>query len=98
MRHSSLANLLASAGDNFRLFGDILGLFQCSPKDYFEEQKQRELSRLPIDEDQINLMIQERHEARRQGDWKRADEIRESLASMGIAVEDGPNGTTWKMK
>ncbi len=98
LRHSSLANLLASAGDNFRLFGDILGLFQCSPKDYFEEQKQRELSRLPIDEDQINLMIQERHEARRQGDWKRADEIRESLASMGIAVEDGPNGTTWKMK
>lgn len=98
LRHSSLANLLVSAGDNFRRFGNILGLFQCQPRDYFEDQRRREMSQLRIDEDQINRMIGERHEARRQRDWKRADEIRESLASMGIVVEDGPNGTTWRMK
>jgi len=98
MRHGSLANLLASAGDNFRGFGNILGLFQSQPRDYFEDQRRREMSRLRIDEDQINRMIRERHEARRQGDWKRADEIRESLASMGIALEDGLNGTAWKGK
>jgi cysteinyl-tRNA synthetase len=98
LRHSSLANLLVSAGDNFRRFGNILGLFQCQPRDYFEDQRRREMSQLRIEEDQINRMIGERHEARRQRDWKRADEIRESLASMGIVVEDGPNGTTWRMK
>jgi len=98
LRHSSLANLLVSAGDNFRRFGNILGLFQCQPRDYFEDQRRREMSQLRIDEDQINRMIRERHEARRQRDWKRADEIRESLASMGIVAEDGPNGTTWRMK
>jgi cysteinyl-tRNA synthetase len=54
------------------------------------------LRRLPIDEDHINRMIQERHEARRQRDWKRADEIRESLGSMGIVLEDGTDGTTWR--
>jgi cysteinyl-tRNA synthetase len=90
------ANVLALARDNFRDFGSILGLFQCTPKDYFEGQRRRELERLPIDEDHINWMIQERHEARRQRDWKRADEIRESLASMGIVLEDGTDGTTWK--
>ncbi|MFB0505271.1 MAG: cysteine--tRNA ligase [Thermodesulfobacteriota bacterium] len=98
LRHSSLANLLVSAGDNFRRFGNILGLFQCQPRDYFEDQRRREMSQLRIDEDQINRMIGERHEARRQRDWKRADDIRESLASMGIVAEDGPNGTTWRMK
>ncbi len=98
LRRGLITNLLASARDNFRRFGNILGLFQCPPRDYFEGQRQRELSRLAIDEDRINRMIQKRHEARKQRDWKGADEIRESLASMGIVLEDGPDGTTWKSK
>ena len=98
LRHGLDGNLLALARDNFRRFGSILGLFQCPPRDYFEEQTRRELRRLPIDEDQINRMIRERHEARGQRDWKRADEIRKSLAAMGIALEDGPNGTTWRVE
>jgi cysteinyl-tRNA synthetase len=97
LRSSSLTDLLTSAGDDFRRFGNVLGLFQSLPRDYFEDQRRRELSRLPIDEDQINRMIRERHEAREQRDWRRADQIRESLGSMGIAVEDGPNGTTWRI-
>jgi cysteinyl-tRNA synthetase len=91
-------NLLASARDHFRRFGGVLGLFQCAPGDYFEEQRRRELSRLPITEEQINRMIGKRHEARGKGAWQLADEIREKLASMGIALEDGPNGTTWRLK
>ncbi len=97
-RHGFQADLLASARDNFRRFGNILGLFQSQPRDYFEGQRRREMGRLRIDEEQINRMIRERHEARSKKDWKRADEIKESLASMGISVEDGPNGTTWRVK
>ncbi len=92
------ANLLTSAYDYFRRFGDILGLFQCAPECYFEEQRRRELGRVRLDETQIDRMILERQEARRRRDWKRADEIRESLASMGVSLEDGPAGTTWKIK
>jgi cysteinyl-tRNA synthetase len=98
LRRGPLAELLALARDNFRRFGSILGLFQSAPGDYFAEQRRRELGRLRIDEDQIDRMIRERHEARKQRNWKRADEIRESLASMGIALEDGPNGTTWRVE
>jgi len=97
-RHGIPLNFLASARDYFRRFGNILGLFQCAPKHYFEEQRRRELSRIQIDEHEINRMILERQEARRRKEWKRADEIRESLASVGISLEDGPTGTTWKTK
>jgi len=98
LRHGIPLNFLASARDYFRRFGNILGLFQCAPKHYFEEQRRRELSRIRIDEHEINRMILERQEARRRKEWKRADEIRESLASTGISLEDGPTGTTWKTK
>ncbi len=94
----ALEALLPVARDSFRRFGDILGLFQCAPEDYFGEQRRRELIRLGIDEDQINRMIRERHEARKERDWKRADGIRESLSSMGIVLEDGPTGTTWRVE
>jgi cysteinyl-tRNA synthetase len=79
-------SLLTSGRDYFRRFGGILGLFQCAPESYL------------IDEAEIDRMILERQEARRRRNWKRADEIRESLASMGISLEDGPTGTTWKIK
>jgi cysteinyl-tRNA synthetase len=93
----ALEALLPAAREDFRRFGDILGLFQRAPGDYFREQMRREVTRLGIDEDHINRMIRERHDARKQRDWKRADQIRESLASMGIVVEDGPTGTTWRV-
>ena len=39
--------------------------------------------------------IREREEARSKGDFALADELRERLASSGILVEDGAQGTTW---
>ncbi len=48
-------------------------------------------------EDQEILgLIQERKEARRQRDFRRADEIRDLLASRGIVLEDSKAGTRWK--
>ncbi len=39
----------------------------------------------------------ERNEARKQKDFKKADEIRQFLASHGIVIEDKPDGTSrWK--
>ena len=50
------------------------------------------------DEDKrIQQMVDERNEARKQKNFKRADEIRQLLASQGIIIEDKPDGTTrWK--
>ena len=35
-------------------------------------------------------------EAKRERDFARADEIRDELSARGIAIEDGPDGTTWR--
>jgi cysteinyl-tRNA synthetase len=34
--------------------------------------------------------------ARNRKDWKKADEIRLKLKSMGIILEDKPEGTQWR--
>jgi cysteinyl-tRNA synthetase len=50
-----------------------------------------------ISDEEIDRKVTERNEARRQEDFKKADEIRQFLASHGIIVEDKPDGTSrWK--
>jgi cysteinyl-tRNA synthetase len=43
---------------------------------------------------EVQLRVDERNEARKQKDFKKADEIRQFLASHGIVVEDKPDGTS----
>src|SRR3989454_9370187 len=49
-----------------------------------------------ISDAQIGAMIAERNEARGAKNFRRADEIRDELLRSGIALEDGPQGTTWR--
>ncbi|WP_342513705.1 cysteine--tRNA ligase [Sporosarcina sp. FSL K6-1522] len=44
----------------------------------------------------IEALIEERLEARRNRDFKRSDEIREELKAQGIVLEDTAQGTRWK--
>ena len=46
---------------------------------------------------EVQLKVDERNEARKQKNFKKADEIRQFLASNGILIEDKPDGTSrWK--
>ncbi len=47
---------------------------------------------------EIEKLIEERHEARRQRNFKRSDEIRDLLAAQGIILEDTKDGLRWKRK
>jgi len=47
-------------------------------------------------EEQVNALIEERTEARKQKQWKRSDEIRDQLKEMGVVIEDSKDGTLWK--
>ncbi|HEX4967172.1 MAG TPA: DALR domain-containing protein, partial [Nitrospiraceae bacterium] len=50
-----------------------------------------------INDEEIDRKLIERNEARKQKDFKKADEIRQFLASHGIVIEDKPDGTSrWK--
>jgi cysteinyl-tRNA synthetase len=44
----------------------------------------------------ISLLVQVRNELRAAKQWALADTIRDGLAELGVALEDGPEGTTWK--
>jgi cysteinyl-tRNA synthetase len=43
-------------------------------------------------------LLGERDDARRQGDFTTADEIRRMLKRLGIEVRDTPEGTIWKLR
>ena len=75
--------------------GNLLGLLQDDPSQYFR--------RLPgekgVDHVSIEDLIAQRAEARRAKDFKRADEIRTELKSKHhVTVEDGAEGTTWRVQ
>jgi cysteinyl-tRNA synthetase len=45
----------------------------------------------------VRMLIDIRQEARQAHDWAKADDIRDRLAEMGIALEDGPEGSRWRL-
>lgn len=47
-------------------------------------------------DDEIDALIQERIEARKNRDFQRADQIRDDLKERNIILEDTPQGTRWK--
>ncbi|MCL2445399.1 MAG: cysteine--tRNA ligase [Oscillospiraceae bacterium] len=44
-------------------------------------------------DDEVTALVAEREQARRDKNWARADEIRAQLSSMGVTIEDTPQGT-----
>jgi cysteinyl-tRNA synthetase len=67
------------------LAGDVLGLL---PKgDPGSQARESSL---------IQLLVALRKEARARKDWALSDSIRDRLAEIGVVLEDGKEGTTWK--
>jgi cysteinyl-tRNA synthetase len=50
-----------------------------------------------VDTGKVDSLIGARNTARMARDFKKADEIRAELASMGVVIKDGPQGTTWEL-
>lgn len=71
--------------------GDLLGLLQNNPEQWFAGQNDGDMSATDIEK-----LLEERDEARAERDFARADAIRDRLAAAGIAIEDGSSGTRWR--
>lgn len=89
----------------FKRLGEVLGLFQLDRWQFNpsrtisagERATVTGVSSMSLDEVEIQKQIDERNDARRRKDFKKADEIRQCLASQGITIEDRPDGTSrWK--
>ncbi|MCP4114763.1 MAG: cysteine--tRNA ligase [Desulfobacteraceae bacterium] len=82
---------------DLKQMGDILGLLTQEPEEYFRVKKESGLADKALDAEAIDRLVNERIEARKSKDFARADEIRAELDAMNIMLEDGPEGTTWKI-
>lgn len=71
--------------------GDLVGLLQSDPEQWFAGQADGEISA-----DDIAALIDKRNQARAGRDFAAADAIRDELAALGVQIEDGPEGTTWR--
>ncbi len=71
--------------------GDLMGLLTNDPETWFAGDVDGDV---PVDE--IEALIARRNEARANKDWAAADGYRDQLKDMGITIEDGPDGTTWR--
>ena len=72
----------------------LLGLLDEKPEDWFRRGALK--SNSPTSSE-IEQLILSRNKAREIKDFKKADEIRDELESMGVTLEDSKDGTTWKM-
>ncbi len=93
-----IASLLEKGLKYFSNMGWVFGLFRDDPEKYLDQQKKEGLKKLKLSEEEILKFIEERNAARKEKNWKRADEIRNDLLSKGIVLEDTPSGTLWKIK
>ena len=79
----SSKELAQKALELIRELGAPLGMFQKSTKGNLEEE--------------IEALIAERQQARKDRNFALADKIRDELKDRGIVLEDTPQGVRWKM-
>jgi cysteinyl-tRNA synthetase len=74
--------------------GDVLGLLQQDPQQYFQRTGFAEDS--AFTPERIEQLIQQRLVARANKNYGEADRIRKELMDASIILEDGPQGTSWR--
>ena len=74
-----------------RQLGDLIGILQSDAESYL-----RGGASANDGDAEIDALVAQRNEAKANKEWSTADEIRNKLQEMGIVLEDGPSGTTWR--
>ena len=78
------SKLVKDLVDTFKIYGnEVLGLFSS-------EKIDTDLTK------EIEGLIADRASARETKDWSQSDSIRDKLKSMGIEIQDTPEGTKWR--
>jgi cysteinyl-tRNA synthetase len=72
--------------------GALMGLGQDNPDAWFGLTGMSEAERAEID-----ALIEKRQKARADKDWATADAVRDELNARKVQVDDGPEGSTWRI-
>jgi len=90
--------LAKKAAAELRRLSGVLGLLQQDPETYLGKLRDMRARLMGIDHAEVESAINERAEARKQKDFDRADQIRDQLVEKGVALEDTPDGTVWRVE
>ncbi|MBI2970556.1 MAG: cysteine--tRNA ligase [Gammaproteobacteria bacterium] len=77
--------------ETLRELGGTLGLLQDDPVAFLQSGADGEFSN-----EQIADLIRQRANARKARNFEEADRIRDRLTSVGVLLEDSPQGTIWR--
>ncbi|WP_444958122.1 cysteine--tRNA ligase [Microbulbifer sp. ZKSA002] len=72
---------------------DMLGILQQDPEAWFKQARGGDEG---ISAEEVEALIEERTQSKKNRDFARADEIREELKSKGVVLEDSREGTKWR--
>ncbi len=80
------------------LCGSILGVGARDAESFWREEVERKAKKVGLDTKEVEKLVREREEARRNRDFERADLIREELSKKGVVLKDTPWGTFWRLE
>ncbi|MFA4904327.1 MAG: cysteine--tRNA ligase [Desulfobaccales bacterium] len=89
--------ILAEMYEELVDLGAVLNLLQADPHTMLTTLRQKAAD-LKITPEEIEQLIAERTQARKDKNWAQADAIRKQLIELDILLEDTPQGTIWKVK
>ncbi|GAB6044796.1 cysteine--tRNA ligase [Caminibacter profundus] len=75
---------------NIEFIDKLLGVGGSDAFEYFQSGIDEETKR------KIEELIQKRSAAKKEKDFSLADKIRDELKTMGVVIQDTPNGTVWE--
>ena len=82
----------AGLAAQLRYLGGILGILQDEPEAWLKGG----VSQAGPSDEEIEALIEQRIQARAARNWAEADRIRDELDALGIVLEDGAGGTSWR--
>ncbi|SEL37054.1 cysteinyl-tRNA synthetase [Atopomonas hussainii] len=87
-------DLQAAAGLAARLkaLAEVLGVLQLAPEEFLQAGAAGK-----VDAAEVDALIAARLQARADKNWAESDRIRDQLTAMGVVLEDGKGGTTWRL-
>ncbi len=82
----------ASLAAGMKALAGPLGILQLTPEAFL-----RAGAEAKVDARQVEVLIEARLQARAAKNWAESDRIRDELNAMGIVLEDGKGGTSWRL-
>ncbi len=89
---SILHKLAKNDPAKLRAAANILGFLQ-TPADSWRALRKK--THHTINDADIDVLVSKRNQARADKNFAEADHIRDHLASLGVVIKDGPDGTSW---